>query len=106
MAGMDVGRLGNEPISDKESLALLREEAKRLGRTPTIKDLNSPYARCKSEGFYRNRFGSVKEAFRRAGLNLRQRGHRADIEPPPIDPEKARAVTEQKKQFWLRQGAA
>ena len=68
-AGLSV----NVGYTNEELIGLLKAKAKSLGRTPTIKDVNSdksmPHANT-----YTDRFGSWNQALKAAGLTPNRRG--------------------------------
>lgn len=91
------------------ALEALRGLARRLGRTPSTSEINAAHD-CPSEGYFRNRFGTVRHAFALAGLQRRmpgaqrthgrRTGERHKI--LPIDPAKAQQITERIKAYWRR----
>lgn len=96
-------------MSDEQLLAALRDEAKRLGRTPGTRDVGRGDSLCPVERVYCKRFGSFGNACRMAGLPARKRGELAnpDRRPHPISrierfarSDLARRITEDKKRAW------
>lgn len=68
-----VVRKGLWPETAEEGLALLRKEAQRLGRPPKVIELGPT---TPTQGWCRNKFGSIRQAYEAAGLELPRRGNR------------------------------
>jgi hypothetical protein len=64
------------------ALRALWWEAKRLGRTPTQRDLRSPDRTCPSESVYRDMFGGLYNACVAAGLPGRRKGRNTGWRKP------------------------
>ncbi len=81
-AGLEIAR--HATYSRAQLLHLLRELAKRLGRSPSNRDINSASRRreCASASAYKDYFGGLDAAFKAVGLE------RAPNKLPPRSPPK------------------
>ena len=72
-AGLQVGQRRSKDLSKPTLIAQLQAEAKRLGRTPTLRDIKiaSREQRTVSHGVFDRMFGSFGEALRAAGFKTR-----------------------------------
>jgi hypothetical protein len=98
--------------SDEQIIAALQAFYAKHGRAPYVREQRGMYYGVPGKALLAHRFGGLDRAYEIAGVPRNPQGGRA-IHPGkmrhpkkpsmsivPIDPRKAREITERKKAFW------